>query len=91
MARIDMKEAAGFLLAGAMVGAAIALLYAPQSGVRTKKDIRRFARNTVDQLEALQKDVGDQVTDWLDDMTEIVKDGVDRGRKLDAEGYEKVL
>jgi gas vesicle protein len=91
MARIDMKEAAGFLLAGAMVGAAIALLYAPQSGVRTKKDIRRFARNTVDQLEALQKDVGDQVTDWVDDMTEIVKDGVARGKTLGAGGYEQVL
>ena len=67
-----------------MVGAAIALLYAPQSGVRTKKDIKRFARKTVDQLEALQGDVRDQVTDWVDDMTEIVKDGVDRGKKLGA-------
>jgi gas vesicle protein len=76
MARIDMKEAAGCLVVGAMVGAAIALLYAPQSGVRTKKDIKRFARKTVDQLEALQGDVRDQVTDWVDDMTDIVKDGV---------------
>ena len=91
MARIDMKEAAGCLVVGAMVGAAIALLYAPQSGVRTKKDIKRFARKTVDQLEALQGDVRDQVTDWVDDMTEIVKDGVDRGKKLGAEGYEQVL
>lgn len=91
MARIDVKEAAGFLVAGAMVGAAIALLYAPQSGVRTKKDIKRFARKTVDQLEGLQGDVRDQVTDWVDDMTEIVKDGVDRGKKLGAEGYEQVL
>jgi gas vesicle protein len=91
MARIDMKEAAGFLVAGALVGATIALLYAPQSGVRTKKDIKRFARKTVDQLEALQGDVRDQVTDWVDDMTEIVKDGVDRGKKVGAEGYEQVL
>src|SRR5690349_25152819 len=91
MARIDMKEAAGCLAVGAMVGAAIALLYAPQSGVRAKKDIKRFARKTVDQLEAIQGDVRDQVTDWVDDMTEIVKDGVDRGKKLGGEGYERVL
>ena len=53
MAQIDMKQAAGFLFAGAMVGAAVALLYAPQSGVRTRKDITKFARKTVDRLDDL--------------------------------------
>jgi gas vesicle protein len=91
MAEMDMKQAAGFLLAGAMVGAAIALLYAPQSGVRTKKDIKKFARTTVDRLDNLQENIRDQVADWVDDMTEVVKDGVDRGKKLGAEGYEQVL
>ena len=91
MAQIDMKEAAGCLLAGAMVGAAIALLYAPQSGVQTKKDIRKFARKTVHRLDDLQGDIRDQVAGWVDDMTEVVKDGVDRGKKLGAEGYEQVL
>ena len=35
MTNMEMKQAAGCLLAGAMVGAAVVLLYAPQSGVRT--------------------------------------------------------
>jgi gas vesicle protein len=91
MANIDMKQAAGFLLAGALMGAAVALLYAPQSGVRTKKDIRKFARKTVDRLEGLQLDIRDRVADWADEMAEAVKDGVDRGKKLGAEGYEQVL
>jgi gas vesicle protein len=88
---IHMKQAAGFLLAGAMVGAAIALLYAPQSGDRTKKDIKKFVRKTVNRLDDLQGDIRDQVTNWVDDMTEVVKDGVDRGKKLGAEGYEQAL
>jgi gas vesicle protein len=91
MAEIDMKQAAGFLFAGAMLGAAIALLYAPQSGVRTRKDIRKFAGKTMDDLDGLQGDIREQVSDWVDGMTEIVKDGVDRGKKLSAEGYERVL
>ena len=91
MAQIDMKQAAGVFVAGAMVGAAIALLYAPQSGVRTTKDIKKFARKTVDRLDDLQADIRDQVAGWVDDMTEVVKDGVDRGKKLGAEGYEQVL
>ena len=91
MAEIDTKQAAGFLFAGALVGAAIALLYAPQSGARTTKDVKKFARKTVDRLDDLQGDIRDQVADWADDMTEIVKDGLDRGKTLGAEGYEQVL
>jgi gas vesicle protein len=91
MAETDMKQAAAFLFAGAIAGAAIALLYAPQSGARTTKDIKKFARKTVDRLEDLQGDIRGQVADWADEMTEIVKDGVDRGKKLGAESYEQVL
>jgi len=91
MADMDMKHAAGFLFAGALMGAAVALLYAPQSGVRTKKDIKKFARKTVDRLDDLQLDIRDRVTDWADDMAEAVKDGVDRGKRLGSEGYAQVL
>jgi len=91
MAQIGMKQAAGCLVAGAMVGAAIALLYAPQSGVRTTRDIKRLARKTVNRLDDLQVNIRDQVTDWVDDMTEVVKKGVDSGKKLGTEGYDQVL
>lgn len=88
---MSMKQAAGFLFTGAMVGAAVALLYAPQSGVRTTRDIKRFSRKTVARLDDLQGNVRDQVTDWVENITELVKDGVNCGRKLGAEGYEQVL
>jgi gas vesicle protein len=91
MAHIDMKQAAGFLFTGALVGAAVALLYAPQSGDRTKKDIKKFARKTVNRLDDLQVDIRDKVADWVDDMTEVVKNGVERGKKLGADGYEQLL
>ena len=91
MAQINMKQSAGFLFAGAIVGSAIALLYAPQSGRRTKKEMMRFARKTVDRLDDLQEDIRDQVSNRVNDMAEVVKDAVDRGKKLGAEGYDHVL
>jgi gas vesicle protein len=91
MSQIDMKKAAGFLLAGAVVGAGVALLYAPQSGSQTKEDIRKLARKTANRIDDLQADIRLQVADWVDDMTEAIKDGVDRGKKLGAEGYAQVL
>ena len=91
MSQIDMKNAAGFLLAGAVVGAGVALLYAPQSGEETKKGIRRFTRKTVDRLDDFQVDIRSRVTDWCDDLTETIKGGVERGKKLGADGYAQVL
>jgi gas vesicle protein len=91
MAKTDMKQAAVFLFAGAMVGSAVALLCAPQSGARTTKGVNRFARKTVNRLEDLQGDIHNRVADWVDDMTEIVKDGVSRGKKLSTEGSARLL
>lgn len=91
MAQINAKHAAAFLVAGATVGAAIALLYAPQSGALTKKDIRKFTRNTVNRVDDLQVDIRESVAEWVDGVTDVVNDGVERGKKLGAEGYEQVL
>ena len=73
MTHLDRKHAAGYLFAGAFVGAIVALLCAPQSGKRTIRDIRN------------------KVRDLKDDVFEVVQDGVDHGRKLGADGYEKAL
>jgi gas vesicle protein len=91
MAKIDVKQAAGCLLAGAMVGAAVALLYAPQSGVRTRRDIRRLGENTVDRLDDLQEAIRDQAAEWVVKLSEVVRDGVARGKMLGSESYEKIL
>jgi gas vesicle protein len=91
MSKTEMKKATGFLLVGAAVGAGIALLYAPQSGSQTKKDIRRLARKTVNGLDELQTGIRDQVTDWVADVTEGIKDRVDRGKKFGAEACAQVL
>jgi gas vesicle protein len=91
MAETDMKQASVLLLAGAVVGAAITLLYAQQSGARTRKDIKKFALKTVNRFDDLQGDIRDHVAEWVDDITEIVKDKADRGKKLSDKGYEQVL
>jgi gas vesicle protein len=91
MSEIDLKKKVGFLLAGAAVGAGIALLCSKQSGAQTRRDVRKFARKTVNRLDELQSHIRDQVMGWVDDMAVAVQDGVDQGKKLGAEGHARVL
>ncbi len=63
----------GFLL-GAMVGAGIALLAAPEAGMRTRRRIRRVAGG-------LRESAGDHWEDLAEDVKERVDDAVRGARK----------
>ena len=91
MARFTKSQAAGFLMTGAVVGATIALLYAPKSGAQTRKNIRKFSERTVNRLDDLQEDIRDQVTGWVEDVGSAVKDSLEAGKKFSTQGYEHVM
>jgi len=68
---------------GAAVGAAVALLYAPKSGAQTRRDIRKFSKKTVDQIDDLQNGLRDQISEGYDHVMEVidnVKDYVEDGK-----------
>lgn len=72
------------LVAGGIIGAGVALMYAPQSGERTRKGIARFGkkarRKAQDAVEVVE-DFTDQVSDMAetvgDRATEILEKGKD--------------
>jgi len=89
MRGFSKTQVAGFFFTGAAVGAAVALLFAPKSGVQTRRDIRRFSRKTAGQLDDLQTDLRvqlnegyEQVKEALDNVKEYVEDGKTRLRKV---------
>lgn len=76
------------ILAGGIVGAGMALLFAPQSGQRTRKDILRYAKKTknrandvVDDLSATVSDLVDTLGDKTDDLLEKGKGVAGSARK----------
>jgi gas vesicle protein len=78
-------------LVGGIVGTAIALLYAPQSGRDTRKDIsktvRRVKNKTVDVLE----ETIDGVADFADELREMAADIADQGMDLSVRAKKEVL
>ena len=99
----DKKIAAAALLvcAGGIIGAGLALLYAPQSGCKTRKDIFRYskkARNradeVVDDLAANVSNLVEAIGEKTDDLLETGKDAAGSARKdlirLIEEGASKL-
>ncbi len=83
MRGFSKTQVIGFFLTGAAVGTAVALLYAPKSGVETRKQIRRFSKKAVHQLDDLQNDLREQISDGYQQVMEVfgdAKEYVQEGR-----------
>ena len=72
MRGFSKTEMAGFFLTGAAIGAAAALLLAPKTGTQMRKDIRRFSKKTMDQLDGLQTDIRDQINDGYSQVKRMI-------------------
>lgn len=61
-------------LVGVMIGTGLGLLLAPQSGSRTRRQIRNMV-----------EDAGERVSELAEDAKETVSEMVERGKKLVSE------
>lgn len=75
-----------WFLVGAVLGAGLGLLFAPQAGERTRRDIGRRAsrlrseaedrfEELTDQIETRGRRIKEKVEDWADDVKGEVRDG----------------
>jgi gas vesicle protein len=87
----DYKKVALAFLIGGAVGAGIALLYAPQSGRDTRKDIAKTARRVKKETVHLVEDAVDSINDFASDVQDKVSDIIDRGKDLSDDAKKEVL
>lgn len=82
----DKKVAAAALLifAGGVVGAGLALLFAPQSGSRTRKDISRYSKKVRNRADEVVDDLATNVSELVEAIGEKTGDLLESGK--DAAG-----
>jgi len=78
------------LVAGGIIGAGTALLLAPQSGQRTRRQIARCSRRTRNQAEEMVKDVAGSVSDAIEELGDKTSDLFERGGDV-AESWRNHL
>jgi gas vesicle protein len=76
----EKRHLATAFVIGSILGAGIALIFAPQSGRKTRRDIRRFGQKAANKAEALQIEVRQSVDDLATDISEKIQEEFERGR-----------
>ena len=82
---------AGTLIAGILLGTGIGILFAPQSGRRTRKEIERLGRRTRDLAWDFQENLKENVNDFIEEVAEVTRDSLERGREITEDKKEKIL
>jgi gas vesicle protein len=73
------KNTAVALLAGALLGAGVALLFAPQSGRKTRRDIRQFAEKAGNKAEAARVALQHSIDNIIEDVEGKLQQGLASG------------
>jgi len=87
----DVMMGAMLVLVGAVLGAGAALLFAPQSGRKTRRDISRYARKTGRMVEGVAGEVVGSVAGMADAVEEKAEEIFGKGKDLTKESLEAVV
>jgi gas vesicle protein len=79
------------VLAGAVLGAGVALLVAPQSGKETRKDIARHARKARRKVEGIAGEFADSISGMVDTIELKSEELLEQGKDLAKDSKEAVL
>jgi gas vesicle protein len=87
----DSAKLAGAFLLGGLIGATIALLYAPKSGQQTRRDIAKTSRRLKEDAVDLVDDTLERVNDFAHEVKERVTDIIDTGIDLSESAKKEII
>ena len=89
--RNAVAKVASGLIAGTIIGAGVALLYTPQSGKATRRDILYYTKKGRRKAKRILEDFSDTVSDMVDTLGENTMSVVEKGKDVVHEAHRGVL
>ncbi len=90
-ARNEKLNSVQLFVAGSLLGTGLALLLAPQSGRRTRRDIVHLGKMAKKQSEQIQLEMRQAIDNLVEDISEKIQEGIDRGREWTENTTQAVL
>ena len=88
----DRSDGSGVLMAfllGGVVGAGLALLFAPQSGKRTREDIKELTEKTTDNIRDISERAKKEIGELYEKGRELVEERVPKKEEEKPKGKSK--
>jgi gas vesicle protein len=80
-----------YVLLGSMVGAGVALLFAPQTGVKTRKQIAKYGKKAGNRAQEFVGDIAESLDATLHDILDYSGDQIEKGKKLTDRARGEIL
>jgi gas vesicle protein len=87
----DEKKIAGAFLAGSLIGAAVAILYAPKSGRETRRDISKKARRIKNSAVDLIDETIEDVHEFTSNLQGKTEDIIEHSKSLSDKAKKEVI
>jgi len=87
----DETRIVGTFLAGLLIGTGLGILFAPQSGRRTRKEIERLGRKAKDFVWDFQETLKENIDDLIEDIAEVTRDSLEKGKEITEEKKKRIL
>ena len=93
MAENDKSAMVGalMLVAGGIIGAGVALMFAPQSGERTRRDLTRYVKRTKRRAGELAEDLSGSVSEMVDAVNDKASELFEQGKDMAHDAKRDLL
>ena len=89
MSRRSEKYVLAFF--GAVVGASVALLFAPESGKKTRRKIVDYSKKAVPRAQRFVGDIAESMDDVLKDILQLGEQGLERGKEVTSKARTEIM
>lgn len=81
----------GFFVAGGLIGAGLALLFAPQSGRKTRRDLKHLGKVAMNKSEAIRLDLQHSIDNAANTIAERLSEEIDAAREWTESSKNQLL
>jgi gas vesicle protein len=80
-----------YVILGSMVGAGVALLFAPQSGDKTRRQLVKYGKKAGNRAQEFVGEIAESLDGTLQEILDYSGDSIEKGKKLTDRARNEIL